>query len=207
MTHGQMNELFTALIQSRQQGGSDGGDNGRTAAPAPTPEPVNYKELMDPGNDKYNPELAFKSFVESNYGTLIKDMNVRSVKGLYGNFRNQIHDFKDYESDIDAALAKRDPATLSEREVFGTYLTIKGMRALQKERTELAQKAGSTTHKPSTDAPPVTDEQLDATEQEIARVMFPNAPDPAAKYKEYKKKAGEGSMEVQVPLDATGKKG
>lgn len=196
----QINELFTAMLTKM------GAGNG---PPAPREEPVaepelpamDYKAALDPSNDGFNPEAAFDHFVKKNYGTLMRDMNSRSVKGLYGNFRNQIHDFNDYEQDIDTALSKRDPATLSEKDIFGTYLAIKGMRALTKERSERAAAAGKSVRPPSAaQEPDPQGEELDATATEMARLMFPNEADPIAKYKAMQKKSNLGAYELKVPI-------
>lgn len=162
---------------------------------------MDYREALDPNSEKFNPEAAFSNFVQKNYGNLLRDINTRSVKGLYGNFRNQIHDFGDYEEEIDRALSQRDPATLSERDVFGTYLTAKGLRQLRKEQSERSQQAGKSTHQPSAPNPdqPI-EEPLSDTDVEFARMMFPKAQDPVAKYREYKRKSEGGSYEVNVPM-------
>lgn len=194
----QINELFGALL-------TRGGQPAEPAEPRrPEPEPlpdINLREVMDPTHESYNPELALKWFVQKNYGGLMQDINQRSIKGLYGNFRNQIHDFAEYEQDIDKALSQRDPSTLSERDIFGTYLAMKGMRQLAKERTERATTAGRSTHQPS--APKddqIVDEALDATETEFAKIMFPNEADPTKRYQEMKKKVAGGPFELQVPI-------
>jgi hypothetical protein len=202
MNPNQINELFGMLL-TRAQGGNGAG--GQQAEPARQPEPevppMDYREALDPSNEKFNPEAAFSHFVQRNYGPLMRDINSRSIKGLYGNFRNQIHDFQEYEAEIDRALSQRDPATLSERDVFGTYLTAKGLRQLRREQSERSQQAGKSTHPPSAptgDKP--LEEPLNDTDIEFARVMFPREADPVAKYREYKKKADGGSYEVNVPM-------
>lgn len=202
----QINELFMGLLQ---QAGRNGGreEPARPAEPAKPPEPINYKELMDPGHESYNPEKAFRGFVEQNYGTLLGDINKRSVQGLYGRFGGQIHDFKEYESEIEKALENRDPTSVSEKDILGTYLTLKGAKQLHKERQEMARTAGSTTHKPSTASEAVPDEMVLTPEQkEVAHMMFSKEPDPEGKYKEWKKKSDKGAYQLSVVTDATGKR-
>jgi hypothetical protein len=194
----QINELFSALLATRQTQ-EPAQPQPRQPAQPELPE-INLREVMDPTHESYNPEAALKWFVQKNYGPLMQDISQRSLKGLYSNFRNQIHDFAEFEPEIDAALSQRDPSTLSERDIFGTYLAAKGMRVLNKERQERAQQSGRSTHQPSAPVNQDTvEEPLDATETEFARIMFPNAPDPAAKYREMKKKYAGGSYELTVP--------
>lgn len=204
----QLNELFMGLLQ---QAGRNGGRNDEPAPrsePAKPPEPINFKELMDPSNEKFDPEGAFKQFVEQNYGGLLGDINKRSVQGLYTRYAGSIHDFKDYEADIEKALEGKDPASLSDRDILGTYLTLKGAKTLAKERQEMAQKAGSSTHHPSAPNEQVPDEVVLSDEmKQVAKVMFGHKEDPEGEYKAWKKKSDKGKLELTVPLDATGKRG
>lgn len=202
-----MNELFMALLR---QNGQNSRAEAEPAAPPKPVEELNYKELLDPNHENFNPQKAFAAFVEQNYGGLIGDINKRSVQGLYSRYKSQIHDFDEYEADIESALSKRDPSSLSDKDVLGTYLTLKGARTLAKERLERATQAGTSTHKPSApndDKKPGDDIVLSDDQKTVAKVMFSNEADPEAKYKEWKTKADAGPHELKVPLDATGKRG
>lgn len=210
MTAKNINELFLGLLS---QQGRNGGRSEEAARPEPKAavEPPNYKEMLDANHDNFNPEAAFKAFVEQNYGGLLGDINKRSVQGLYSRYKSEIHDFGEFEADIEKALAGKDPTTLSDNDVLGTYLTLKGAKTLQKERQERATAAGSSTRKPSAPAggegPPEDDIVLSDQQKQVAHVMFGGKDDPEGEYKKWKKKSDAGPLQLNVPIDGTGKRG
>lgn len=196
----QINDLFLSLVRRTATAGGNTPEPTQQP-PAPKAEPLNYKELLDPNHDNYNPEAALKGFVEANYGSLIGDINKRSVKGMFGNYRQQIHDFGDYEADIEKALEGRDPATLTDKDVIGSYFTLKGHKQFMTERADRAKQAGSSTHPPSpgqsNEGAPV---ELDDEAREVAKVMFGNKTDPEGEYKKWKEKSDQGPMTLKVPV-------
>lgn len=214
----EITELFETMagtlrtVQSQPRGG-DGGILDSSGVPAharpvetPKKEPVTkekYKEMLDPSSEQFDPEGAFRSFAEQNYGQLFGDINARSIRGLYGHFRTEFPDFKDYEADITKAMEGRDPATISERDLLNTYLAAKGLRATLKERQERGSRA-ATTLPPSAPAAPGAPKEIELSdlEVEIAHKMFRRIKDPTARIAEYKKFAARddgGGMSVKVP--------
>lgn len=207
----EITELFETMagtlrtVQANRPADTSGIPEHARAPEPPKREPVTkdrYKELLDPSSDSFDPESAFRVFAEQNYGQLFGDINARTIRGLYGTFRTEFDDFKDYESDITQALQGRDPATLTERDVLNTYLGAKGLRLTMKERAEKGKKSATTV--PPT--PPADGQkkevELSDLEVEVANKMFRRIKDPAKRIEEYKKfaAADDGAgMSVKVP--------
>lgn len=175
-----------------------------TPAPAPTPptmEQLNaaYKDYLDPTSDKFNPSAVFQDFIQRNYGGLLGGINKRSVEALYGNFRNQFADFKDYEGDINTVLANREPSSLSENDVLGAYYAAKGYRSTEKERQAANQpRTAAPSPKPEDDVNNQPGNKLTDMEKTIARSLYPNEADP---YKKYAEDAGVlTTNELSVPI-------
>lgn len=181
-------------------------EHARQPEPKKPPEPVTkekYKALLDPDSEEFNPEEAFKLYADRNYGGLIGDVNLRSIKGMYGQFRDQLPDFKDYEQEITQSLSQngKPAAQITEQDVLNTYFGVKGMRTTLKERQANAGKS-NTTLVPSPPAPPATPDELSEVELEVADRMFRRIPKKEDRIKEYKKFAGydEGGMTMKVPV-------
>lgn len=180
----------------------------RPAEPPPArrtaPTKDQYKEMLDPQSEHFDPETAFRAFAEANYGGLVGDINARTIRGLFGTFRTEFPDFKDYEADVMQGLQGRDPASLSERDVLQTYLTAKGLRATMAERSERARKATTTQPpSPTQDKPKVAD--LTPLEEEIAHKMFRRMEsDPVKRLERYREFAArdekDGGLTVNVPV-------
>jgi hypothetical protein len=215
----EITELFETMagtlrtVQSRPTGGQGLLDTSGVPAHARTPEPPakptplskdKYKELLDPSSEAFDPETAFRAFAQQNYGDLVGDINARSIRGLYGTFRTEFPDFKDYEADVTTALQGRDPALLTERDVLNTYLAAKGLRVTLKERQDRG-KQSATTLPPTAPASPDLKKEIELSdlEVEVANKMFRRIKDPTARIAEYKKFAARddgGSMTVRVPV-------
>lgn len=182
------------------------------ARPAPepkAPEPIakeTYKELLDPSSEKFDPEKAFSLYAEKNYGRLFGDVNLRSIKGMFGQFRDQLPDFKDFEQEVTESLqaqvkAGKQASQMTEGDVLNTYFLVKGARTTLKERQAAASKS-ATTLAPSAAEPAKKTPELSELEVEVANRMFRRIPDPAKRLEEYKKFAGydEGGMTMKVPV-------
>jgi hypothetical protein len=202
-------ETMSTTIRTLQTRGT-GADSGvpahaRPPEPPKRPEPPSkdqYKELLDPASESFDPERAFRAFAEANYGQLVGDINARTIRGLYGTFRSEFPDFKDYEVDITTALQGRPAAELTEQDVLHTYLAAKGLRMTQRERAERA-KAAATTMPPSPpDGGKPKEVELSALEQEVAHRMFKRIADPQERLKRYRAFAAkdEEGMTLSVPI-------
>lgn len=167
----------------------------------PPPEKLReqYKELLDPASEKFDPETAFRDFANRNYGKLFGDINARSIRGLFGSFRAQLPDFKDHEDDVMEALKTRDPTTLTEQDVLSTYFAVKGMKATIKERQAAAKAA--TTVPPTPKEPGKKEVELSDLEVTVAERMFKHIPDRKKRVEEYRKFAGyEEGISMTVPV-------
>jgi hypothetical protein len=122
------------------------------------------------------------------------------VKGLYGNLRNQIHDFSEFEPEIDKRLSQRDPTTVTENDIIGTYFMLKGHKQFQAERKQRGSQ-GSTTQPPTPRGEEPPDTPLTEKEKEVSRIMFPRSEDPEKEFIEQRKKIQAGGFHsLQVPL-------
>lgn len=205
----EINDLFETMAQGLRtvasgQGGAGGGQQGSANNAPPKEEEVvvDYKAMLDPSNAAYDPEKAFGTFVQKNYGRLIGDINNRSVRSTFTGFRQQFGDFQELEPEIEKLLQGRNPATLTEQDVAGAYFTAKGVKHALKERQEAAVRKGVTTQPPS---PPAggggKPAELSDTEKQVARKMFRKSADPEGDYiKALAKEDQDGGMTVKVPL-------
>jgi hypothetical protein len=178
------------------------------ARPAPRVEPpapldkAKLKTMFDPESPDFDPEGAVRQIADKNYSRLFGDLNARSIKGLFGNFRRELPDFEEYETEITEQLKARDPASLTEADILSTYFGVKGMKMTVKQRNEARAKA-TTTIPPS---PPKTREdagtegELSPLEEEVARRMFRGHADPIKAYKEKATLFESGSGGMKVPV-------
>lgn len=198
MSEVELNEMFETLVNAVRQPPQ------QPQAPVPeqkAPEPPNYRELLDPNNERFNPQEAFQAFVTQNYGGLLSDINQRSLDAVFLRFRQELPDFAEHENDIREVLKGRDSLRLTQQDILGTYYAVKGAKhtnELIKKRREAAA-AGTSTPKPSAPVEPVQEPQLDDLQKEVAFKMFPRAKDPVAEYKRYMKMLDEGT-EIKVPI-------
>lgn len=163
-----------------------------------------WKALLDPNSDQFDPESVVTEIADRNYGKLLGDINTRAVRGMLSTFRTEFHDFQDHEAEVMKAFAGVDPTQISESQIMQAYLTSKGLKQLQKERQESKQKSTTTRQPTPTTQAAAKETELSEAEVTIARKMFRRAADPIAEYKKFAK--FEDGMEVGVPLGG-GKKG
>lgn len=197
MSPSQINNVFETLLKARTQNGEPASQPRREEPPKPQ---IDFKAAFDPNSEHYDPESALRAFAETNYGGLMQQISSRTVSGLYANLRSRIHDWQDFESEVNEIVSKIPSDQVDEGRIFGTYLAIKGKRAFDNERR--ARSAGASTHQPSPSQEVPVEEPLQPEEREIARSLFPKATDPEQSYKDYKKKIGIGdntAMTVKVP--------
>lgn len=197
----ELNEVFDTLLTSVRQGPQNQQPSVQAQpAPAPEPEP-DYKELLDPNSEQFNPQAAFQGFVKKNYGTLLGDINQRSLDAVFLNMAQQFPDFREHEQDIRGILRQRDPLSLTQADVLGTYYAVKGAKQTNEELKKRRAAASSSTVTPTPSAPKEQQEdiQISAVEQSVAARMFPRAKDPVAEYKKYLKRDTEG-FEMKVPI-------
>lgn len=211
----EITELFETMatslrtVQSRAAAREDVSGvpaHARPPEPPKPPEPIakeTYKKLLDPTSEEFDPETAFKAFAERNYGQLFGDVNLRSIKGMYGQFRDQLPDFKEFETEITHALSQtgKPAAQITEQDVLSTYFGVKGMKMTLKERQASAGKA-ATTLPPSPIKQVEKSADLSDVELEVADRMFRRIPlkeDRIKKYKEFAK-FDEGGMTMKVPV-------
>lgn len=201
----QLNELFNTLLTGLQR------PPAAEAVPTPVPEPkpldkAALKEMMDPTSDKFDPEKAVGMIADRNYRPLIGEINKRALSGTFARFGREFPDFDQAVPEIEKTFKGRDPTTISEADVFGVYLTWKGLQIVQKEQAEKAKQKGATTVQPS--APKVETGKVELTELEtnVAKRMFPNSKNPVADYVAAREKMDSG-MQLKVPTgrDAAGK--
>ena len=211
----EITELFETMatslrtVQSREVDASGIPAHARQPEAPKKPEPVSketYKKLLDPNSEEYDPEAAFKLYAERNYGQLFGDVNLRSIRGMFGNFRDQLPDFKDFEAEVTASLqeqvkAGKPASQMTEGDVLNTYFLVKGAKMTLKERQAAANKS-TTTVTPSTQVTEKKEPELSEVEEEVANRMFRRIPDRAKRIAEYKKFAGydEGGMTMKVPV-------
>lgn len=210
----EISELFETMANTLRTVQSRPAEPDLSGVPAHarTPEPPKVPELgkdklkvmFDPNSEEFDPEGAFKVLAAKNYGQLVGDVNMRSLRGMYSQFEAQLPDFREYEGEITTALTQtgRDPTTLSERDILTMYFQAKGMKQTLKDRQEAGRRSASTI--PPTPEPPgkKKDTELSELETEIAHRMFRRIEDPAKRVAEYKKYAGydEGGISVKVPI-------
>lgn len=179
----------------------------RPAVEKKAPEPISkdaYKKLLDPNSEEFDPEAAFKAYAERNYGQLFGDVNLRSIRGMYGTFRDQLPDFKDYEAEITQTLQNngKPSAQITEQDVLNAYFGVKGMKMTLKERQANAGKT-ATTLPPSPPKEPTKSTELSEVELEVADRMFRRFPKKEDRIAQYKKFAGyEDGMTMKVPVGA-----
>ena len=157
--------------------------------------------MLDPNSEQFSPTKAFAMYVERQYGGFLGDLNSRSVRAMYSNFRNEFPDFKEYEADIETALANVPPNQVSDRLVLQQYFSAKGIRQTQKERAEAAKLKGQSTL-PPTPTPAAKVVELSQHEKAVAVKMFPDKQDPEAEYRKYAAldaDDGEG-LSMKVPI-------
>lgn len=183
----QINGLFTTLVTGLREAGRPA-----AAAPAKVEEvpdltDAELKEFFDPASDKFNPRAAIARIAEKNYGPLLSDIGNRATAGIYTKIATEYPDFKNYQAKVADALSQRDPRTLSEEVIFGTYLTLKGLSVVQEDRKKAGRTAGTETiidkSGKSADGDEEADIELTTVEKDVAKRMFPNATDPVAAYK------------------------
>ena len=196
----ELNEVFDTLLQTVRQGPQNQPAQQPQAPVASPPEP-DYKELLDPNSESFNPQAAFQGFVQRNYGTLLGDINQRSLDAVFLNMAQQFPDFREHEADIRGILRQRDPLSLTQQDVLGTYYAVKGAKStnemLRKKRE--AATASTVTSAPTPAKEHEPEVQITAVEQQIAARMFPRAKDPIAEYKKYLKSDRDG-FEMKVPI-------
>lgn len=197
MNEQELNDVFDTLLQSVRQA-----PQAQVEPPKPQvqPEP-DYKELLDPNSEKYNPKEAFQNFVQHNYSGLLGDINQRSLDAVFINMAQQLPDFRDYEQDIRTVLKSRDPLSLTQQDVLGTYYAVKGVRQTQEMLKKRREAAATGTAAPKVSPPKDEDVEPDlpANQVRIAQKMFPRAADPVAEYKKFMKRDTEG-FEMKVPV-------
>lgn len=162
-----------------------------------------WRKLLDPSSDDFDPEAVVTEIADRNYGKLLGDINTRAIRGMFSQFRTEFHDFHEFENQIGEAFKGADPTQITETQVLQAYLTAKGMKHLQTERQQAKSKT-TTTKAPTPQAPEKKEPDLSEAEVSIARKMFRKAEDPIKAYREFAKY--EEGMEVSVPLGG-GKKG
>lgn len=206
MSETEINELMDTMVQTIATKREPAEQ--RQTIPVPPvrevpPEPK-YEELMDPSHPSYNPKAAMADFVTRNYGGLIQDISQRANAGVFGEFRETYHDFKEYEADIRNVMAQTGVTSPSREQINGLYLASKGLRITMKER---ADREALRTRAPS--APKLDDgpkeEPLEPGEERIARRMFRESADPIKEYRAYVARVDDGDMTMKVPLSG-GKK-
>jgi hypothetical protein len=196
---GEMVDTMVAAIANNRSGGGGGPSDQQVPRPEPPAKP-DYKRLMDPQDDQYNPEAAMADFVRRNYGSVVADISDRANEGLYSQFRNEYPDFKEFESDIRrlAKEAQNQGVVVNSENIGQTYFILKGRKTAQKERQD---RETARTRPPS---PPVSEDRteppLSPGEEKIARRMFRNSPDPVKSYREYAAKVTSGQTTLKVPL-------
>lgn len=187
MDEDQLNEvfdtMFTALKTKREEPDYSGVP--AHARPREEPKPAEptqdqlkeaYRKMLDPQSDDFNPMAAFQDIMKRTTGPLMGSINQRAIAGMMSSFRDNVEypDFKEHERDIAQVLAKKDPTTLSESDVIGTYLMVVGAKQIDEKRK--AAKKPPTTVAPSPDVikPPVKTavSQLDEMELSVARAMY-----------------------------------
>jgi hypothetical protein len=114
---------------------------------------------------------------------------------------NQFPDFREHENYIINILKQRDPLSLTQMDVLGTYYAVKGAKVTNEQlKQKRAAVAASTVTPTPTPAKEQEQEiQISAVEQQVAARMFPKAKDPVAEYKKYLKSDREG-FEMKVPI-------
>ena len=196
----ELNQVFDTLLQTVRQGPSNQPQSVQAPIAPPEPEP-DYKELLDPNSEQFNPQAAFQGFVKKNYGTLLGDINQRSLDSVFLNMAQQFPDFREHEGDIRNILKQRDPLSLTQMDVLGTYYAVKGAKVTNEQLKQKRTAAAASTVTPTPSAPKEhqPEIQISAVEQQIAARMFPRAKDPVAEYKKYLKSDREG-FEMKVPI-------
>lgn len=193
----QINDLFSTMmdtIRSRQAPPQN-----REVPPPPVapPEP-DYKAMMDPNSDQYNPRAAVLDITARNYGGVMTDISTRANEGLFLRFRDEFSDFKEHEADIRELLKSQPNLVPDAKQIAGLYYAAKGYRQTLKEKQDQHQR----TRAPS---PPVLDEPVKAKplpddEARVARSMFRHEQDPEAAYRTYVDRLENGDTTMKVPL-------
>lgn len=222
MTGAQITELFESMAGAlRGSAGNAGGQPpanmepplGMPAHANVPPPPIReqpkrltkeqMREFFDPNSDKFDPQAAVIAVAQENFGSLIGDINRRSIAGLFGMFRQNIPDFQEYEADISTALQGRDPATITERDVLDTFLRAKGLKATLKERAERAARSATTVPPTPKNPDEPKEPELDALELQVANQMFRKEESGEKRikmYKEWKKRDEKGELTMKVPV-------
>ena len=206
MTEDQLNESFEALFAAARERPMGVPDHARQpeapAAPAkPTKEEL--REYFDPSSDKFDPEAAMRRVVDTNYGSLIGDINTRSLEGLKLALKQEYPDMDEYTKEMSVILQGRPAATLSQQDILGAYFMAKGVKVTSKEKSDR-------TKRPTTTAPsaPRLDEdeggapgevKLTQEDERLARIMFRNSADPIAEFRRAYKVGTE--FKIRVPGD------
>lgn len=194
--NGLVDEMVGIIATRKPVATTDAG--AATAPPAPAPKP-DYKEMFDPTSEKFNPEAAVADIAQRNYGGLISDIGRNASEGVFSQFRETYHDFKEYEQDVRKILKDSGVNAPNATQINTLYFAAKGQRITSRE---LADRAAARTAPPS--APKPTDKPavapLDVEEVRIARRMFPDSQDPEADYRTYAARLETGDTTMKVPL-------
>jgi hypothetical protein len=209
MPEEQIGEVFNTMLEAvMNKGGSNGGrdmsgvpEHARPVAPAAPKQPTKeeFKKMLDPNDEGFNPEAAFKMFVDANYGGLINDIGRNASAGLKVSLRNRFKDFGTYEADVDKVLSRIPAAQVNEDLIINTYFQVKGYRATETEMREAARPPKTVEPSPArVDSSAAT--QFNDEETAVAKVMFPGAADPVAELRKAQALMDKGH--VRVPGDA-----
>ncbi len=199
MPEEQLNEVFDALMTAaRRPAGQDMSGVPAHARPAPAAPKVptrdELKDMLDPNSEKFDPESAFKSVVEANYGGLLTDISRNASAGVKAEVRRQLPDFDQYEADIDTVLS--GVPNVNAAVIVDTYFRVKGLRTTQKEIEERARPPKTVAPSPAKSS---IESEISAEDQEIARVMFRGSADPIAEYR--KAQQMMETQHIRVPGD------
>lgn len=205
MPEEQLNEVFDALMSAARKKDQAPDMSGvpSHARPAQREEPAapkmptrdQFKEMLDPNHENFNPEVAFKAVVEANYGGLINDIGRNATAGIKGELRRQLPDFDKYEADIDTVLA--GSGNVSQAQMVDTYFRVKGLRQTQEEIA--ARQKPPVTAPPSPRKEQATEPAMSSEDIEVAKVMFRGSADPIAEYK--KAQQMMDAQHIRVPGD------
>ena len=197
----QLNSVVDTLFAAVSRKGA--GEPAAPAEPAPPPPPTNedYKDLFDPASEKFNPAAAISDIVQRNYGGVIRDISRNATRAVFGRFREEFSDFKEFERDIEQALQASGVVNPTDAQIQGVYFAAKGQRAALKERQDRAAALRAPAPSPAANREDVPrEEPLEDEEKLVARRMFPNAQDPEKAYREYARKLDQQDTTMKVPM-------
>lgn len=135
-----------------------------------------YKKMMDPNDESYDPLTAMSEIAQLTVNPLLGTVNQRAIAGMLSAFRGnpEYPDFAEHEKEISLVLSKRDPATLTENDVIGTYYTVAGIKHIEEKKKAAKKPPTTVTPSPDKVKPPQESavSKLDDTELSVARVMY-----------------------------------